>query len=134
MELYYVYKGRRKKVKHDMNRLNQWVSYKKKQYRRICIKLLSNLNIWPLPEIRHCEYQIESLNPNIALDKSLGNIEHMQYLQEQLYNVQKELTELSLERLNRFYPTRSGLNYIRDKFVDDSGNHYIEEQINFYKK
>lgn len=134
MELYYVYKGRRKKVKHDMNRLNQWVSYKKKQYSRICNNLLSNLNIWPLYEIRNCEYQIEDIKYNIVEDKSVGDIEHMQYLQERLYNLEKERTELSLETLNRFYPTRSGLNYIREKFGDDSGDCYIEEQINFYKK
>ena len=151
MELYLVYNGRRKKVKHDMNRLNQWISYKRKQYVRIGNKTCQNMDRGIWGDIYRTEITIESLqgaiendldelnicnvNPNYYDDEDLRDLqEHLKDKKAELQEAMNKLTQLQIESLTHFRPTRRGMSYLRKKYGDDFGNNYINAKIEAYKK
>lgn len=150
MELYYVYKGRRKKVKHDMNRLNQWISYKRKQYVRIGNKTIQNMDRGIWGDIYRTENTIESLqgaieydleeleickvDPTYYIDEDLKDLqEHLKDKKSELQKAMNKLTQLQIESLTHFRPTRRGMTYLRKKYGDDFGDNYINAKIESYK-
>ena len=85
------------------------------------------------------EYDLEELEicrvyPTYYNDEDLKDLqEHLKEKKYELQEAMNKLTQLQIESLTHFRPTRRGMNYIRKKYGDDFGDNYTKAKIEAYK-